>query len=342
MNTELVRREMALALLKKAIVLYACKSGGWEHDYLRNDVFPLSHFEHMDLGDYHKEAAAISANSTLSGASKIKIPKPRVLVYNIENSGDDAKYTLIRNLIKEFRIAVLTHTSDEWQGSPRKWKYGEGVEVYHMVPLVLRQYGIFPYRSYEIPYPNVIQIPLGYMRSMLQFGNTTLSGIEAGAYSLNKKSSERNLSWAFIGSVQGHKERDHALSVFKAWEPYAHDAGLGPQKMRDVYNNSKFVLVGRGQANLDCFRIYESLIAGAIPIIVGSKWERERAFEFEGDLPPWVFEDDYASALETCKNMTNEKIDAMREKNYEWYKGRIHLIHKKTQLALNVFPPAPE
>lgn len=329
---------MALSLIKKVIVLYACKSGGWEHDYLRQDIFPLSHFVHYDVADYYKEVAAFANSSNNKDAM---LPKPRVLVYNVENSGDDGKYTVIRDLIKEFRIAILAHTADEFQGSPRKWKYGEGVEVYHMVPLVLRQYSIFPYRSYDTPYPNVIQMPLGYMRNMLQFDNTTLNGIEAGAYSLNKKSSQRQFNWSFIGTVQGHKERSHALSVFKEWEPYVHDAGIGPQKMRDIYNNSKFVLVGRGQANLDCFRIYESLIAGAIPIIVGSKWERERVFEFEGDIPPLLYEDDYPSALRTCRNMTNERIDEMRLNIYNWYKDRIHLIHKRTQLTLTVFP-APE
>jgi hypothetical protein len=36
--------------------------------------------------------------------------------------------------------------------------------------------------------------------------------------------------------------------------------------MIKVYNSSKFVVVGRGHSNLDCFRIYESIVGGALPV----------------------------------------------------------------------------
>ncbi len=36
--------------------------------------------------------------------------------------------------------------------------------------------------------------------------------------------------------------------------------------MFEKYKEAKFVLSGRGQLNLDCFRIYEAIIAGALPV----------------------------------------------------------------------------
>jgi hypothetical protein len=241
-------------------------------------------------------------------------------------------------LVRKYRIAILLHTADEFQGSRKKWKYGEGVEVYSMVPLVLRQYGIYPYRSYGNTYPNVIQIPLGYMRTMFQYENKTISGLEAGFHSLAKKSIDRRYNWSFVGTIDGHKERATALSVFRQWDTNFFAVGMTPQAMRDVYNNSKFVLVGRGQVNLDCYRIYESILCGALPIIVGPKLERERSFEFEGDRPPWIFENSYDDALTRCKNMTEDEIDTMRVANYNWLQDRINMIKRRIRLTLEIFP----
>ena len=39
----------------------------------------------------------------------------------------------------------------------------------------------------------------------------------------------------------------------------------------NIYSQSIFVFNGRGNVFLDCFRLYEAIIAGAIPVIVGEK-----------------------------------------------------------------------
>lgn len=74
-------------------------------------------------------------------------------------------------------------------------------------------------------------------------------------------------------------------------------------------------------------------------IVVGGRWERERTFEFEGDLPPFVFEEEYPAALERCKNMTDAEIDKLREDNVHWYIDRISSIKRKISLFLQVYPP---
>lgn len=286
--------------------------------------------------------------------------KPRVVVYNVENAGEDGKYQPLRDHLTATKTTILVHTSDEFQGSGRKWKYGEGVEVYNMViqyallvflhhyhhnhdimqvPLVLRQYGIYPYRSYATTYPNVMQIPLGYMKGMLDEGNVSLDSVDVARYSLSKRAASREYNWSFVGGVAGHKERHYAIATFSTWDKHLQDAGLSPPQMRGIYNNSKFVLVGRGQVNLDCFRIYEAIIAGAVPVVVGSKWERERTFEFEGDLPPFLFADSYPEALETCRSMADEEVDKLREANVKWYIERVLRIRRRIDLFLTVYPP---
>jgi len=310
-------------ILKSIFVLWACNSLGWDHDFMR-ELFPSPKFEHINYPDF------LQLNET----SRMEM-KPRVIVYNIENSGHDAQYTVITDLIKQYKPQILVHTSDEFQGWGQKWKYGEGTNFYNQVPLVLRQYGIWPYRSLQNLH--VVQLPLGYMTGMLVEGNRSMSSIEAATYSLTRSSSNRNYSWSFIGNQNSHKERKYGVEVFSEWHPNYIDGGLPPPKMKEIYNNSKLVLVGRGHVNLDCYRVYEAIISGAIPVVVGPKFESDLAFEFEGDLPPLIFADSFQSALQICKNLTDSDIDKLRSDNINWYINRMKYIMKKIDFTLSVF-----
>lgn len=303
----------------KHIVLWACGTqSSWEYDYFV-ELFPLSHFNHVFLkvtpvtDDVH----------------------PKVLVYNVENAGSDGSYSLIRKLIATHKIPILVHTSDEYMGNPKKWKYGEGVEMYPLVPFVLRQYSVHVYQEYARPYSNVMQIPLGYMAGMLRnkhadgtVGEPVLS-TDAISWSNKKLSADRNVSWSFLGAIRNHHDRVKMIDTFSSWLPHIADVGFSPQEMKNVYNSSKFVLIGRGQASLDCFRIYEAIICGAIPVIVGPQWELGSVFEFEGDSPPFLFANEYAEALETCRTMSDAQIDAQRQAITSWYIDRIELIKRR-------------
>ena len=63
-------------------------------------------------------------------------------------------------------------------------------------------------------------------------------------------------------------DREKALETFGNWTPNVVAHKLTAREMRAVYNRSQFVVVGRGWTSLDCFRVYEALIAGAVPIVV--------------------------------------------------------------------------
>jgi len=296
-----------------------CTPNTWEYDYFL-EFFPFTHFDHIFVKD---------TQITESGLN------PKVLVYNVENSGSDGSYASIRKLIATYKIPILVHTSDEFMGSPKKWKYGEGVEVYPLVPFVLRQYSVHVYQEYSHPHSNVMQIPLGYMTGMLRekLENGTAAepilSTDAIVWSNSRSSAERNLSWSFLGTVRNHHDRAKMIDIFRSWVPHVADVGFSPQEMKNMYNNSKFVLIGRGQASLDCFRIYEAIICGAIPVIVGPQWELESSFGFEGDIPPFLFANEYTDALSTCRSMTDEQIDATRQAITSWYINRIELIKRR-------------
>jgi hypothetical protein len=166
---------------------------------------------------------------------------------------------------------------------------------------------------------------------MLDANGTKLSSLEAIAYSNQKKSIDRNISWSFIGEVRGHPDRKDALDIFHGWTPNIVDAGLSPTQMRAVYNSSLFVMVGRGQVNLDCFRIYEAMISGAIPIVMGSESELSWVFQYEGHRPPLLYADSFQNALDKCKSMNHSQIDQQRNELTHWYTHRLHHIMNKVR-----------
>jgi hypothetical protein len=319
---------MLFQFLKPTIVLWM-SSDNWNRDSLR-ELFPPP-FIHYFSVDYYK----LTQNMSL--------PPIGVVIYNIENCGPDAKYQSVRDMISNHsKISILVHNSDEWENSSkRRWKYGEGTDLYNLVPLVIREYGIFQYRCKNNPYANVLQLPLGYMTGMFDFNDTLgarkQAAIEMVKYSVLRTSAQREFLWSFVGTVYGHKERPEMLAIFETWNPFLNTNHISPQQMREVYLNSTFVLVGRGLVNLDCYRIYESIICGAIPVIVGSQKETDLTFEFEGNKPPLLYADNYTSALQICQSMSADDIDEKRKNVISWYVNRIDQIQGKIELTLRIY-----
>jgi hypothetical protein len=165
---------------------------------------------------------------------------------------------------------------------------------------------------------------------MLTDNGSAMSSLDAIIYSNHKKSIERNISWAFIGS-RGHSDRVKELDVFHSWSPNLVDEGYTPVEMRAIYNSSLFVLVGRGNKNLDCFRIYEAMISGAIPIVVGSEDELAWVFQYEGHRLPLLYANSPQDALAKCKSMNHSQIDQQRDELTHWYIRRLHHIRNKVK-----------
>jgi len=131
--------------------------------------------------------------------------------------------------------------------------------------------------------------------------------------------SERDLVWSFAGSF--HDDfRKNAVEKFKKLEPNkAHSVsgfnasdGLGTADYLNMLERSKFALCPRGQVNNDCFRIYEALEAGSIPIVLSfaehleirpSYWHA--VFYGEGNMP-FVVADSWDEAFEKVKSIVNE------------------------------------
>jgi hypothetical protein len=85
-----------------------------------------------------------------------------------------------------------------------------------------------------------------------------------------KPINERQFRWSFVGTVS--KNREKMIKKFRSsgMVPYFLMNGISPSKMFEIYSNSIFVPNDRGHINLDCLRLYEASLCGAIPIVVGN------------------------------------------------------------------------
>jgi hypothetical protein len=98
--------------------------------------------------------------------------------------------------------------------------------------------------------------------------------------------------------------------------------GISPSQMFDVYSNSIFVPSERGHHSLDCLRLYEASLSGAIPIVVGNIEEIKNTFMYE-ECPPWIFAESWEKAIEVCKKLLRDPTLLQKRQNtvlYWWYK----------------------
>ena len=158
-----------------------------------------------------------------------------------------------------------------------------------MVPLTLRQYSQQSHRF--PPRDNMKNMPLGY--------NTKASYTNRSQV---KIASERQYDWTFVGSKK--RTRAQMVEVLSRAFPNskAHiDAYKQGQGFAvEMFRQARFVPNTQGQESYDCFRLYESSLAGAIPIQEVPKAKGFDTFGwyygFEGTMPPWLFVENWNDA----------------------------------------------
>lgn len=347
-------------VLPGIVVLHAT---GWAstkprgNNWLRDTIFPTNYYTHISINDY-QIMDYLEKNQTAPNVF------PSVLVYNVENSGPDAGYALPRRLIALYGIKVVFNPSDEWKGWGKKYFYGEGTEVYPLVDVVLREYSVIPYRDDNHPHRNVFQMPMmyadGYLHeprnnsyplSWVPSINITVSatqyrenyhengsyysGLEIMRRAMTVKAESRHYLWAFVGSLQGYnkgyEERRQVVFTYRdIYVPNFISTVFPPSSLFEVYLNSRFVMVMKGQYNLECSRSTEGSFAGAIPVVVADSYEMGREYYFEEDRPPYLYETSYERAFERMVTMSNETIDEMRLNITRWQERRWHEMHNMT------------
>jgi hypothetical protein len=162
---------------------------------------------------------------------------------------------------------------------------------------------------------NTVHIPLGYTNECKVFQE------------------KKDLNWSFLGEIKS--DRSKMITSFLNIPNHFVGRSMPKDEMCKIYSRSIFVPCGRGNSSLDCFRLYEASMNGAIPVVVGSKKEIETTFKYEKN-PPWIFATSWEDAVKTCKDLLNdeEKIISIRADILLWWQNRINDIKKIVEKCL--------
>ena len=111
-------------------------------------------------------------------------------------------------------------------------------------------------------------------------------------------------------------------------------------KTSDVYNiyqETYFIPIGRGNFSYDCFRFYEAIMSNAIPVIVGEINIIKKTYYFDGIQPMYIVAETWEEACKLCKNVV-ENIDYMKsivEFNNKWWNSINDRIIQRIHTLIN-------
>jgi hypothetical protein len=175
----------------------------------------------------------------------------RTLVYSLDGGTlmktiDPLLSKSVRDALDTKKTVVILHLGDEDCVFPP--------EAYPSDTTVVRSY-------YHPKYiDRCVIVPLGYSNFFTQ---------QSIQYE------ERPLMWSFSGCVIGRPHRVHMLKIFSTWSKqnevhitrdFNSSDGLERRDYRDIMNRSVFIPCSAGYTSAECFRTWEALEAGCIPI----------------------------------------------------------------------------
>jgi hypothetical protein len=221
-----------------------------------------------------------------------------VVVYSGIQREPSAELVALAKSPRESR-RVLIHLSDE--------KLRHRNDIYSRFDLVLRNY-FDPRLLWK---NNVVFLPLGWTESF----RSRLSDLALSP----------DLTWSFCGASKADREL-----MVQAFDPVFggfHHLSTGwnssdqipPSEVRDIYENSLFVLCPQGNAHVDTFRVMEALQAGAIPVTVDFLGRDFFCYTF-GDHP-FVVERDWSAAAQHVLELVSDPVRAAeyRQEVRDWY-----------------------
>ena len=261
-------------------------NASWEIDYIQ-EIFSKHQYIFTPL-----------TNNDFKNPKKYKLFDNVIVVFPVQI----IPLNILKNFFKILKPLGIIILSDE---------YGNN-NMFHQ----LSKYAKFTLRNYyhknydELE--NIYYFPLGYNSGFLNKYSTDMH--------INP-SSERKLNWSFVGKIK-NIERYDMIKNFKKIDNYYIDDSLETYKMSNIYLNSCFVPNAKGNCNLDCFRLYEASVCGAIPVVVCENKETWTKM----NNPPWIFASSWDDAINQCNFFLNNK-DEMNKKQSEilnWWKRQMN------------------
>jgi hypothetical protein len=304
--------------------VFYLKNSAWEIDFLVNDLFAPVGYDVV----FFNETTPMLVDSDDIGNC--------ILVVN-----DSYSFEKIEKMVKQMKPLALFHLSDE-TGSKADW-----LVLSKHVKYYVKQYN---HRNYRRDlYPNIVQLPCAYAPTSFT-GHAMYVGSSGTAPHIHpsfrnsidpindgfiKSVRNRSMDWAFIGTIKA--DRYEMTERFRAAFPNgksitgnnnwdATKQVVKPCDMLDIYRDAVFCPVGRGNVTLDCSRIYEAILCGAIPVVVAEDVEIDSTFWFDGHVPIFVRASSWNAAIARCKYlMANpDDLQTIQTKNLEWWKRLIN------------------
>jgi hypothetical protein len=204
----------------------------------------------------------------------------------------------------------LFHMSDE--------QYHGGYEAYRHFNGVFRNYWSSVFKD------QVMILPLGYSNGV----SSCLS---------RKPASTRKYAWSFAGETRraSRPEMVEALKGVDAHLCHSTDSGeaesIPPSAYRGILEDTIFAPSPMGRLNLECFRLYEALECGCIPIV-----EKRASLDYFTDLlgpHPLISIGDWSQAAALVKEWQSDlkRIDALQSEITRWWQTKKRLL--KTEIS---------
>lgn len=277
----------------------------WERDYICCDL--LARVENKIIKILNENEIT---NELYYATNLSELINRNIFVF----SSNEKSFSNIKKIVELIQPLIVIHLSDEWGYNPEYLSLSDYTQLY------LRQHNCISYRTMNNQ--KVIQIPLGYMTGMYQ------SCLDINILPLT----QRSYVWSFVGNMK--QDRKLMISTFEKEFPNGFVGNdLVPTEMYQIYSKSIFVLNGRGNVSLDCFRLYEAIIAGSIPVVVGEIEEIKHVFNYNGSFPPFLIATTWENAVVECRELLKdeEKLVNILQTNIDWFKNKINDIQNKIQ-----------
>ncbi len=233
-------------------------------------------------------------------------------------------YNDVVQVVEKLKPLCIFHLSDEC-GLHNHW-----LNLAQYTKILFRQYN---QKNHVHSYENIVQIPIGYVTNFLSKKNSTEL--------LHKTPQHREYEFSFVGQLKSDRstmiekinknfDKTKMITVNTIWS--LDQLQVKPEEIHEIYEDTIFVAIGRGGFTLECFRIYEAVVSGAIPVIVYSDSdELETIFCFNNNFPPFLFFKSWDDAVFNCKELLKNptELQNLQIKNLLWWKTMIESIQLK-------------
>lgn len=292
--------------------IYYALNLSWEFDFFKNDIFNQNMYRKNIKFHLFDNDTEINSNA-----------ESNIIVLNRL-----IKISSIEEMIRKLNPFTIFHLSDEW-GMDKDY-----YDLYKLsgIKLLFHQYGL---SKYNFKKNFAFQIPLGYVSGFLQ--NKSFINIYHSDHI-------KKHDFAFVGELKNDRQymldkfsknfKNNVIHLIRTNWSNPNNQTIKPYELFDLYKESLFVPIGRGNISLDCFRIYEAIVAGAIPVICGTNEEIQMTFNFHEKIPNIIVADTWDEAVMISQKYyaDKEKLNKIISSNYSWFHNQVSYISKKVKL----------